>query len=104
MIGTVLIVAVPWIAFGLSLATICLRLRRFRRPTGRSRNRASRSASDDDNGTQRTWAHQGHLRDTRPRHGQLVHRRRAPRPAEGTNRPAAVAHSPPSALRGAERG
>jgi len=49
--GTVLIVAVPWIAFGLSLATICLRLRRSRRPAGRSRNRASRSSSDDDNGS-----------------------------------------------------
>jgi len=49
MIGTVLIVAVPWIAFGLSLATICLRLRKFRRLTGRSRKRASRSSSDDDN-------------------------------------------------------
>jgi len=51
MIGTVLIVAVPWIAFGLSLATICLRLRRFRRRTGRSRNRVSRPPSEDDNGS-----------------------------------------------------
>jgi hypothetical protein len=50
MIGTVLIVAIPWIAFGLSLAIICLRLRRFRRFAGRSRNRASHPPSDDDNG------------------------------------------------------
>jgi hypothetical protein len=49
MIGTVLIVAIPWIAFGLSLATICLRLRRFRRFAGRSRNQAPRAPSDDDN-------------------------------------------------------
>ena len=49
MIGTVLIVAIPWIVFGLSLATICLRLRRFRRVGGRSRNRASRPPPADDN-------------------------------------------------------
>jgi hypothetical protein len=51
VIGTVLIVVIPWVAFGLSLATICLRLRRFRRFTGRSRNRASRPPPDDDNGS-----------------------------------------------------
>jgi len=50
MIGTGLIVVIPWIAFGLSLAAICLRLRRFRRFTDRSRSRASRSPSDDDDG------------------------------------------------------
>jgi hypothetical protein len=50
MIGRDLIVEIPWIAFGLSLAAICLRLRRFRRFTGRSRNHASRTPSDDDNG------------------------------------------------------
>jgi hypothetical protein len=48
MIGTVLIVAIPWIVFGLSLGTICLRLRRFRRFGGRSRNRASRPPPADD--------------------------------------------------------
>jgi hypothetical protein len=51
MIGTVLIVAIPWTAFGLSLAIICLRLRRFRRFASRSRNRGSRPPPDDDNGS-----------------------------------------------------
>jgi hypothetical protein len=51
MIDTVLIVVIPWIAFGLSLAAICLRLCRFHRFTGRSRHRASRPPSDDDNGS-----------------------------------------------------
>jgi hypothetical protein len=51
MIGTVLIVVTPWIAFGLSLATVCLRLRRFRRFARRPRNRESHTASDHDNGS-----------------------------------------------------
>jgi hypothetical protein len=51
MITTVLIVVTPWIAFGLAVATVCLRLRRFRRFPLPIRNRASRTASDDDNGS-----------------------------------------------------
>jgi hypothetical protein len=54
MIGTALIVIIPWIAFGLSLAAICLRLRRFRRFTSRSRNQASRPPSDDDGSSANT--------------------------------------------------
>jgi hypothetical protein len=49
MIGTVLIVVTPWIAFGLSLATVCLRLRRFRRVADRPRNQVSYTTSDEDN-------------------------------------------------------
>jgi hypothetical protein len=51
MLGGDLIVEIPWIAFGVSLAAICLRLCRFRRFTGGSRNQASHPPSDDDNGS-----------------------------------------------------
>jgi hypothetical protein len=51
MIGTALIVIIPWIAFGLSLAAICLRLCRFRRFTSRSRSHASHLPPDDDDGS-----------------------------------------------------
>lgn len=39
MNGSDLIVEIPWIVFGLALAAVCLRLRRFRRRSGRSRDR-----------------------------------------------------------------
>ena len=38
MFGNDLIVEIPWIVFGLLLAAVCLRLRRFRRVSGRSRD------------------------------------------------------------------
>jgi H+/gluconate symporter-like permease len=41
MIGSDLIVEIPWIVFGLTLAAVCLRLRRFRRLSGRSGDRES---------------------------------------------------------------
>jgi hypothetical protein len=41
MIGNDLIVEIPWIVFGLTLAAVCLRLRRFRRLSGRSGDRES---------------------------------------------------------------
>jgi hypothetical protein len=58
MIGTVLIVTTPWIVFGLSLAAICLRLRRFRRFSRGSR-KASRGPSDDDNNSPANTNEQG---------------------------------------------
>jgi hypothetical protein len=39
MSGSDLLVEIPWIVFGLSLAAVCLRLRRFRRFPGRERHR-----------------------------------------------------------------
>jgi hypothetical protein len=39
MIGNDLIVVIPWILFALSLAAVCLRLRRFRRASDRPRDR-----------------------------------------------------------------
>ncbi|HUB39510.1 MAG TPA: hypothetical protein VMA72_11715 [Streptosporangiaceae bacterium] len=39
MNGSDLIVELPWIVFGLALAAVCLRLRRFRRRAGRSGDR-----------------------------------------------------------------
>jgi hypothetical protein len=47
MIGNDLIVEIPWIVFGLLLAAVCLRLGRFRRFSGRSRDRESQQAADD---------------------------------------------------------
>jgi H+/gluconate symporter-like permease len=47
MIGNDLIVEIPWIVFGLLLAAVCLRLRRFRSASDRSRGRESQRPSDD---------------------------------------------------------
>jgi hypothetical protein len=47
MIGSDLIVAIPWMAFGLSLAAVCLRLCRFHRFSGRSRGREARQPAED---------------------------------------------------------
>lgn len=45
MFGSDLIVEIPWIVFGLLLAAVCLRLRRFRRLSGRSSDRESEAPS-----------------------------------------------------------
>ena len=47
MIGNDLIVAIPWMAFGLSLAAVCLRLCRFPRFPGRSRDGEPRQPAGD---------------------------------------------------------
>jgi hypothetical protein len=49
VIGSDLIVEIPWIVFGLLLAAVCLRLRRFRRFSGRERDRESQPPSGDGN-------------------------------------------------------
>jgi hypothetical protein len=49
MIGSDLLVEIPWIVFGLLLAAVCLRLRRFRRLSGRSRDREAQPPSADGN-------------------------------------------------------
>jgi hypothetical protein len=49
MIGNDLIVEVPWIIFAISLVAVCLRLRRFRLLSGRSRDRDAHRPSDDGN-------------------------------------------------------
>jgi hypothetical protein len=49
MTGSDLIVEIPWIVFGLLLAVVCLRLRRFRRLSGRSPDRESQPPSVDGN-------------------------------------------------------
>jgi len=47
MIGNDLMVAIPWMAFGLSLAAVCLRLCIFRRVSGRSRGPEPRQTAED---------------------------------------------------------
>jgi hypothetical protein len=47
MNGSDLIVEIPWIVFGLSLAAVCLRLRRFRRVSGRPRDREPQPPAED---------------------------------------------------------
>lgn len=47
MIGNDLIVAIPWMAFGLSLAAVCLRLCRFHRCPARLRLRQARQPAED---------------------------------------------------------
>jgi hypothetical protein len=54
MIGNDLIVEIPWIVFGLLLAAVCLRLPRFRRFSGLSRDRESQQAVDDGNDSSAT--------------------------------------------------
>ncbi|HEY2077518.1 MAG TPA: hypothetical protein VGH53_14385 [Streptosporangiaceae bacterium] len=49
MIGSDLIVEIPWIVFGLTLAAVCLRLRRFRRLSGRPGDRESEAPAVDGN-------------------------------------------------------
>src|SRR5262249_6667900 len=49
MNGNDLIVEIPWILFGLLLAAVCLRLRRFRGSSGRSRGREPEQLSDEGN-------------------------------------------------------
>jgi len=48
MIGSDLIVEIPWIIFGVLLAAACLRLCRIRRSSGRPRAPESHQASGDD--------------------------------------------------------
>jgi len=49
--GNDLIVEIPWIVFGLSLAAVCYRLCRFRRFSGRGRDREPQQPSDDGDGS-----------------------------------------------------
>ena len=49
MIGNDLIVAIPWMAFGLSLAAVCLRLCRFHRFPGQPRDHEPRQPAEDGN-------------------------------------------------------
>ena len=49
MMGNDLIVEIPWIVFGVLLAAVCLRLRRFRSSSGRSRGREAEQLSDEGN-------------------------------------------------------
>jgi hypothetical protein len=54
MISTNLMVAIPWMAFGLSLAAICLRLCVFRHVSGRSRGPEPRQPAGDPRETSAT--------------------------------------------------
>jgi hypothetical protein len=47
MIGSDLIVEIPWIIFGILLAAVCVRLCRFRPFSGRQRDLGSREPSED---------------------------------------------------------
>jgi len=77
MVSTELIVVAPWVAFGLSVATVCLRLGRFRRFPVPFRKRASRAASDDDNGSSANTGEPG----GNPHHRASVPSSEADRPA-----------------------
>ena len=48
MIGSDLIVEIPWIVFGLLLAAVCLRLGRTRRASGRSLDGEPQQPAEDD--------------------------------------------------------